>query len=346
MQRYCFYCGRELLENERCHCRERKQSGSGFDPSFHPVNRTQDSTDQKTQTKQSSNKTNPTQNKNRTSTQDKNRSGNPKRSLKNRFRAFYTHAQNARASRRPGGRSGTSNRSKTQGFRPNYGKTSAGPNEPITLRSLGYWALRMLGSPREFSREVLQSRSRLALILAIVQESLFMGILFSLIVRRTSLATLMRFSLGSETLSIWPVFVGGVLFSMSFFFLKSFLAKLFAQTGARLRLSFRQAMYLQVPGTYYSIFFILLAMLASVGSGFQAITLLIAAAIMRGIIDFITWRDAGKINENQGIILIAFTYIILLLIVALLADTFFPGISQFQTDGMSSAIQGMRTILL
>ena len=205
-----------------------------------------------------------------------------------------------------------------------------------------------MGAPRDFARDLMQKKRNSTLYAAIAAEAALMGFLAYFLARTSNFAAVIRFSLsvGNQTIRFWELFIAGVMFSLTFFFLKSLLFMLLARTGPRLRLTYKQAMYMQVPGTFYAIFFILMSMLATVGSGFQALALLLVSSVARAIIDLITWRDSTKITENQAIVLIVFTYLILLLIGGVVIDILFPGISRFAADGPAGAIGLIRNISL
>lgn len=206
----------------------------------------------------------------------------------------------------------------------------------------------MLSAPRDFSRDLLQRKRNSTLTAVIAVEAAFTGILVYFLARTSNFAAVIRFSLsvGNQSIRFWELFIAGAMFSLTFFFLKALLFMLLARTGARLRLTYKQSMYLQVPGTFYTIFFLLLSMLATVGSGFQALSLLVLASIARAIIDLITWRDSTKITENQAVILTVFTYLILLLTGGVVVDILFPGISRFAADGLAGTIGWIRNISL
>ena len=322
MARYCFYCGRQLQENERCNCRDRQRSGSGYDPAFHQRPASESTANTRAQSQKQA------------QTTKKQTTG----SWRDRFR---------RKTKSP--RSGPSllERLRQVAQRPTGRPNSRPRSAPrFHWRTILQWLLSMFTTPRQFSADLLRTKSTRKLVLTILAEGTAVGFMLYSLARSSNLALLLRFTLsvGNQAVSFLDLFISGFLFAVVFYLAKSGLLVLFSRTSARIRMSYRQALTLQIPGTIYAIFFILLSMLATLGSGFQAIALLIVSLVVRAIIDLITWSDSSRVNENQAIVLIAFVYLILLLGVAVVAEIILPGISRFSADGSESIIRVLRTL--
>lgn len=95
MARYCFYCGRELEENEKCHCRERSFASSASYTSTAPKRADKPSGDtasppDRSQTSQQ------TQNDGRTTENAAGRSGQPRRSSWSERRAAHRSEKEAK----------------------------------------------------------------------------------------------------------------------------------------------------------------------------------------------------------------------------------------------------------
>lgn len=328
MARYCFYCGRALAQGERCSCRTAR--GSNFRPEFHEKKDANSASDSASGTAAAAaeGKTGET-------------ASSPDSSYKNTHSATSAGSENKK------------NRRSRRGFRERFAawradrvnerqarksrrKQAAGRREAFTWRSGLNFIHQLFTRPTA----IIASSShagRTKLVVTYLLEALVFSLIVLTFVRFSSLtriAMLREMKLNNDSLwqSAGLAMFRGFIAALILSFLRVLISRLIFRFVGRQRVAMEDLYRAFLPGTYYEILFMLIALIFVSGTGLQALVMMLCAFAVRAMIDTLSLRDTVQLSTDRLLFQSAVIHFILFIALAFLLNFVVPSLSGLNVE--------------
>ncbi|HBP37273.1 MAG TPA: hypothetical protein DD640_00715, partial [Clostridiales bacterium] len=305
MARYCFYCGRELSNNEKCDCRTR---GAASASSYKAAQESGESSASVTDKAGKAGKAN---------------RGNALRRFFQAFNPFSSAEQPKTTRKKP-----VSHR---QTARP----TAAGKphiNFKASLQSIGS-GLKRLGTylilPADGIRSAIQAPSHSLTLLILLLQSALGGVFLIILSRQTVLRSLLNLSMTSASLSGQFssglfIFLQGFGISLIAVLLLTLLYQLAMRYLFRTSVSYRRLLSGFSPSFLFYALFMLASTLALPASLFSALLLLFTGFAASALSQYLALRHLTDFDDNRCFILITFVLLLYTSILAMFLNLSLP----------------------
>lgn len=330
MARYCFYCGRELAEGERCSCRTARNSGFGPDAADNEPNRragTGSRTGQAADAPRSSSSSSSAASS--AAADNKRKQGRKRRSWRSRFAAWRAERVNARQAER-------SRRRAEREERKRQREARQGGAASFNGRSVFTFIHQLFTRPT-----AIISGSRHAGMTRMVVAYLLEALVFSLIVltfvrfsNLTRIALLRDLTLNNDRLweSAGLAMLRGFAAALLLSFLRVLIARLVFRFIGRQRVPMDDLYRTFLPGTYYEILFMLISLLFVSGTGLQSLVMLLCAFAVRTMIDTYSLKDTVQLSTDRLLFQSAVIHFILFVALAFLLNFVVPSLSRMNLE--------------
>ncbi len=290
MARYCFYCGVQLATGERCSCRTK--NGSAYNPDFHQQHTTEESAPETPPPSE-------------------------KKAEKNPFRRF----QNA-------GHAGGSTKK-------NYRKPKSEKSfDPINVRNIFRRLLKFMHKfftrPTEVIRDA-QSASLRSMIVVGLLEAIAFGLMILTFVRFSNITRMVFVDLSTEAfrrqlfLSMSRGFVAAIVLTIMRVLISMVVLRFVGQQN----LSCSRLWRAFLPGTYYEILIMFVAIFFVAGTGLQAIAMLLCAISARTMIDTLSLKEIVSLSMDRLLLQGLVIHVVVYLLLAAILNFSVPSLANF-----------------
>lgn len=312
MARYCFYCGRELAQGERCNCRDKQDPI--FNKDFH-----------KTET--DSNANNKTSTASGSSTYPESETAGNSKNTESFFNRFKTKAEDRKKQARKS----------AQGYQE-YGKPGQTSGKSKSKLKQGISIMSFIHALFTRPSETIRNTKQASLMRIVITNLIAATIFALLIFVFASASSFARFAFFQR----YQVTTSGNIVSLAFVsMLKGFFAYIILATSRILITYFvlrfigRQRQKVEnisrffLAGTYYEIIIMLVSLMFISGRGLRAIIMLIAAFAIRSAFDYISLKTNLTLSEDK--LLVQFTVIqfVLFVLLSFLINFSVPNFANF-----------------
>lgn len=315
MARYCFYCGRELAQGERCSCRSR---GSAYRPEFHNADGnasaagSQPGSGTKAASAASASSSAASSASSGGPKDGGSSSPNPKkrkRSFRERFAAWSADRVNAANARKR----------ERKAQREARKAASAQRQSERTPMSAVRFLHRLFTKPTEIIASA-KHAGRFRLWVAYLLEAFVFSFGVLIFVRFSSLtriAMLRELNLNDTSLwkSAFQAMIRGFFAALMLSLFRVLISRMVLRFVGRQRIAIEDLFRAFLPGTYYEIVIMLFALLFVGGSGLQALVMMLCAVALRVVIDTLSLK--GIVQLSQDRLLVQSAVIHFLLFIAL-----------------------------
>lgn len=194
----------------------------------------------------------------------------------------------------------------------------------------------MLVGPLTFVRKFRLKKPRKVAVVLILLEGILGGFLAAGIFQRSGVAQMLRFGAMGGFFDPDPIpsFFFGLVLSLLSYVIKTLYFMLFARAVIRLKLSFSQALLIQIPATFYTIVLMTAATITAYFSFLQTMMLVIMMFIVRVFVDSVAIREYSGVDENRSITCVFFVYLLFFMTLSLCINLMFPDLENFNANAM------------
>ncbi|NCC84469.1 MAG: hypothetical protein EOM03_10130 [Clostridia bacterium] len=323
MARYCFYCGKELGAGERCSCRT--AGSSAYRPEFHQQNQAAEGSADRA--KPASDTAGPTA--------DPKQSADTTAQAKsaNKFKAFWQDKKSAFKTDAAARKQARTARSGGNSFKQGRFNQERLKQGALTGLSGAFTFLHSLFTKPTEVISGARKAGRVRLLVVYLLEAMIFSLLVLTFVRYSNLTRIaMLREPDASAVIIWDplsTIIRGFSTAIIVSTLRVLISMLIFRFVGRQRLSFETLLRAYLPGTYYEIIVMLLAVFFVAGSGLQALVMLLAAFALRSVVDTLSLKATVQLSEDRLLVQSSIIYIAVFLALALLINFSVPSLANF-----------------